>query len=147
MSDTSVQSFGLVVVRVAEHASAESKLRVSKASFGTMDGPWDEAEWFRQGSVEVNSVHCVAPIESMTGEQYDRISEVTLPFNTGYELFEGVRRPPLHWIKGVFPNHAAVLYCYRPIRLAAETLDTTDHPSRHRRWPTDRTNDTEAHNE
>ena len=125
MSDTRVQWLGLGVVRVPEHASAESKLRVSKASFGTIDGSWDEGEWSREGSVEVNNLHRIAPIESITGEQYERISQVILPFDSGYELFAGKQRPPLHWIKSVFTNHVAVLYCFRA--LTAETPDTTDH--------------------
>jgi hypothetical protein len=80
---------------------------------------WDDvrdAEWRALGDTEEVAVRLlIAPVESLTEQQYRGFSEVVLPSKDGfYDRFLGAEIPLLTSIKDVFTNHAAIAHFVRP---------------------------------
>jgi hypothetical protein len=88
---------------------------VRSSNFGT--GPsWeyvDNARWYPVANEEMADLMAVAPIDSLTEEQYRRFSKVVLPRSHFFQGFSREEMPPLDWIKRTFTRHLAVAQFWR----------------------------------
>ena len=110
----------LVIVRLPDDvetvSSPERLENLRSAGFGT--GPsWehvDGAEFYPLGNEEVANLMQLASVESLTDEQYRKISSVIIPLGSGlYHGFSGEEVPPLDWIKRNFIGRIAVTQYWR----------------------------------